>query len=147
MALTIGQACRTVRDRRRSVFTAGGLLAQPARPESGFRKYPTDAARRSFHPPVEGARVFAPGDQGTALPARGIGGDLRRGEGRAEAKIADIEQRIRHLLETKRALVRLTVACREKRPTSECPILEALEGGLNSCRKRIGGKENAGRKS
>lgn len=47
-------------------------------------------------------------------------------KGRADAKIADIEKKIRHLQEMKRALVTLTVACRKKKPTSECPILEAL---------------------
>jgi hypothetical protein len=56
-------------------------------------------------------------DQATTCP------EVKR---RAEAKIADIGKKIETLLEMKRALEKLTAACRKREPTGECPILEAL---------------------
>jgi MerR family mercuric resistance operon transcriptional regulator len=46
----------------------------------------------------------------------------------AEAKITDIEKRIRSLQRMKRALRKVTRSCSGSGPTSECPILEALDG-------------------
>ena len=46
---------------------------------------------------------------------------------RAEAKIAEIEEKILSLQGIKRALTRLVEACKGKGPTGECPILEALD--------------------
>jgi hypothetical protein len=56
-------------------------------------------------------------DQATTCP------EVRK---RAEAKIGDIEKKIETLLGMKRALEKLTAACRKREPTGECPILEAL---------------------
>ena len=47
---------------------------------------------------------------------------------RAEVKIEDIEQRIRTLQRMKRALAKLTKACSGRGKTSDCPILDALDG-------------------
>ncbi|WP_417387499.1 heavy metal-responsive transcriptional regulator [Gimesia sp.] len=46
---------------------------------------------------------------------------------KADAKVADIDGKIRSLQRMKKALVRLTKACGENVKTSECPILDALE--------------------
>ncbi len=46
---------------------------------------------------------------------------------RAEAKIADIEERIAQLDAMKRALAELVVQCRGEGPLSDCPILDALD--------------------
>lgn len=46
---------------------------------------------------------------------------------RAEAKLDNIEQKIRSLQRMKRALKKLTAACNGKGPVSECPILDSLE--------------------
>ena len=48
-------------------------------------------------------------------------------KGRAEAKIADIEQKVRTLQRMKKALVKLTKACSGSGSTTDCPILEALD--------------------
>ncbi len=45
----------------------------------------------------------------------------------AEIKIADIEERIRALLDMKNALMKLKVECNGRGPVGECPLLEALE--------------------
>ena len=46
---------------------------------------------------------------------------------RAEAKIADIEQRIRSLDAMKRTLRKITERCDGCGPLTECPILESLD--------------------
>ena len=48
-------------------------------------------------------------------------------EMRTEAKLADIDQKLRALRAMKRALVRLTAACVGRGPVSACPILESLD--------------------
>jgi MerR family mercuric resistance operon transcriptional regulator len=46
---------------------------------------------------------------------------------KAAAKIADVEQKIEALQRIRKALVKLTAVCRGRGPTSECPILDALD--------------------
>lgn len=46
---------------------------------------------------------------------------------RAEAKLADVEERIRSLGAIREALGSLIDECTERRPASECPILSALD--------------------
>jgi len=46
----------------------------------------------------------------------------------AEAKIEDVEERLRSLQRMRQALVKLTKACSGRGETSECPILDALDG-------------------
>ena len=47
---------------------------------------------------------------------------------RAQQKLANIHAKIQSLNRMKRGLERLASACRGRGPTSECPILEALDG-------------------
>jgi MerR family mercuric resistance operon transcriptional regulator len=46
---------------------------------------------------------------------------------RAEAKIADIEAKIRSLESMKKTLRKLTNACAGCGPVAECPILDSLD--------------------
>lgn len=45
----------------------------------------------------------------------------------AKMKIGDVEKKMADLARIKAALENLAKACRGKGPTSECPILEAIE--------------------
>jgi MerR family mercuric resistance operon transcriptional regulator len=131
MAFTIGQVARqcgvgveTIR-----FYERERLIAQPLRPESGFRKYPPDAVRWVRFIQRSKALGFSLREIRELLSLRVESAETCDAvRGRTEAKITDIEKKIRHLQEMKRALVKLTVACRGKRPTPECPILEALRG-------------------
>lgn len=132
MALTIGQVARqcgvgveTIR-----FYEREGLLVQPTRPETGFRNYPRDAVRSVHFIQRSKSLGFSLREIKELLSLR-VGSKTTCDSVRehAEAKIADIEKKIGHLQEMKRALVKLTVACRARRPTSECPILEALGEG------------------
>jgi MerR family transcriptional regulator, copper efflux regulator len=51
--------------------------------------------------------------------------DVRR---KAEAKIAGIDQKIRHLEAIREALVHMTATCAGRGPATNCSILEALNG-------------------
>ena len=131
MALhTIGQVARqsgvgveTVR-----FYEREGLIPQPPRPETGFRRYPPDAVSRIRFIQRSKELGFSLREIKELLSLR-VDSKTNCDEvrGRAEAKIADIDGKIRHLQEMKHALSRLTAACRGKGPTGECPILEALE--------------------
>jgi MerR family copper efflux transcriptional regulator len=47
----------------------------------------------------------------------------------ARAKIADVDAKLTELARIKGALERLARACRGSGPTSDCPILDAMEKG------------------
>ncbi len=129
MALTIGQVAARCRVGVETIrfYEREGLIAQPARPDSGFRTYPSDAVRLVRFIQRSKALGFSLRDIKELLSLR-VDSETTCDavRGRAETKIADIEGKIRHLQEMKRALVKLTAACRGKGPTGECPILEAL---------------------
>jgi MerR family mercuric resistance operon transcriptional regulator len=105
-----------------------GLIPEPPRNESGYKQYSQEHVRRI---------QFIKRAQGLGFSLKEISellslrvdprttcGDVKR---QAEAKIDDIKERIKALQEMEQALVKLTALCRGRGPTSECPILEALE--------------------
>ena len=124
-----------------------GLIPQPPRPESGFRRYPQDAVSRIRFIQRSKTLGFSLKEIKDLLSLR-VDSATSCGEvkNRAEEKIADIERKIHSLREMKKALEKLTAACRGKGPTAECPILDALgepdrtpTSGTTATRKR-GGK-------
>lgn len=105
-----------------------GLIPKPRRSDAGYRQYPSDAIKRIQF--IKHAK-----DLGFSLKeitellslrvnAKKTCGDVRK---IAEGKMQEIESKIRHLKKIKRALNTLAESCRGKGPTSECPILEALD--------------------
>ncbi len=104
-----------------------GLIRPPARRPSGYREYTPDVVvslrfiRRakelgfSLKEISELLRLEASED---ATPS-----DVR---GRAEAKLEDLEERIRSLQRMRRALRKLVESCPGKGPLSDCSILRAL---------------------
>lgn len=128
--MTIGQVARhagvgieTVR-----FYERQGLLDAPPRRASGYRQYSPDAIRRLQF--IRRAK-----DLGFSLQEIGELLSLRVNptttcsevKARAEAKIADIDAKLRDLQRMKAALGQLAVACSGQGPTSQCPILDALE--------------------
>ena len=127
--LTIGQVARraglgieTMR-----FYERRGLLEEPARKASRYRQYTEEVvARLGF---IRRAKELGFSLQEIAeLLALREGPDTTCGEvrERAEAKIADIEAKIRDLGGMRKALLKLTASCQGRGPVSECPILEAL---------------------
>ena len=128
-AYTIGQVARrsgvgveTVR-----FYEREGLIPQPPRPDSGFRRYPQDSVSRIRFIQRSKALGFSLREIKELLSLRVDSatscGEVKR---RAEEKVADIERKIHTLQEMKKALARMTAACRGRGPTGDCPILEAL---------------------
>jgi Cu(I)-responsive transcriptional regulator len=130
--LTIGalaRECGTSVDTIR-YYERERLLPKPQRAPSRFRLYePTAVARLRFIRQAK-ALGFSLEEVRELLALRvdrtKTCGDVRV---RARAKIGDIEARIDDLARMKAALARLASACAGSGPTSECPILDALEAG------------------
>ena len=105
-----------------------GLLPQPSRPMSGHRHYPATAAARIRFVKRAQRLGFSLREIEELLALRvdpeTTCGDVKA---RAEAKVDDIDGKIRSLREIKNALSRLVAACSGTGPSSACPIVEALE--------------------
>ena len=105
-----------------------GLLPKPPRKRSGYRQYPPDAVARVMF--IRSAK-----DLGftlkeiTALLELRVDPDKSCADVRAlaKAKIVDVEEKMADLARIRGALEKLAKACRGKGPTSECPILDAIE--------------------
>ena len=105
-----------------------GLLPRPSRRHSGYRQYTEDdLARVRF---IRRAKDlgFSLAEIAELLELRvdhlKTCADVRR---EADRKAGDIDRRIGELQRMRLALVEVAAACRGRGPTSECPILEALE--------------------
>ncbi len=129
-SLTIGKVARLAEVGVETIrfYERKGLIDEPPRRESGYRQYPEDTVHRlrSIRRAKELGFTLKEIKELLALriePATTCE-DIR---GRAEAKISDIEQKIRTLKSMKEALMKLTLACRGRGPVSECPVLEAME--------------------
>lgn len=128
--LTIGQVAKRTGVGVETIrfYEREGLLEEPDRRDSGYRQYGQEViARLRF---IRKAK-----DLGFTLKEIKELLSLRIDptitcadvKARAEAKIIDIENRISTLECMKAALVRITESCHGKGPTSQCPILEALD--------------------
>ena len=104
-----------------------GLIPPPARRPSGYRVYSPDVVLSLRF--IRRAKVLGfslkeiaellfleTGAEGTAADVKAL----------AEAKLADIEQRIRALQRMRRALRKATESCTGEGPTSSCSILQTL---------------------
>lgn len=105
-----------------------GLLPAPPRTAAGYRVFPREAARRLRFIKRAQELGFSLSEISEMLALRMKPGtkqaDMRT---RAEAKIADIEQKIESLQGMKKALRQLTERCEGCGPLAECPILESLD--------------------
>jgi len=109
-----------------------GLLAAPPRTAAGYRVFPSDAARRLRFIKRAQELGFSLTEISELLAIRVKPGtkqaDVRI---RAEAKITDIDQKIRTLQAMKKSLRLLTERCEGCGPLTECPILESLDQELS----------------
>src|SRR2546428_9672283 len=105
-----------------------GLLPKPPRTPAGYRTFDPEAVRRIRFIKQAQALGFSLKEIRALLALRvdprSSCGDVRK---RAEAKIVEIEAKVRMLLGMKKALGRLTAACAGRGRVSPCPILESLD--------------------
>ena len=129
-SLTIGRLAKQAGINLETVryYERRGLLPKPPRSASGYRLFPAEAARRLRFIRRAQELGFSLGEIRELLSLRMSAAarstDVRR---RAEAKIADIEAKIRSLDSIKRTLRKLTNACQGCGPIAACPILESLD--------------------
>jgi MerR family mercuric resistance operon transcriptional regulator len=128
-SLTIGRLARAVGVNLETVryYERRGLLPKPPRSGSGYRLFPAEAKRRLRFIRRAQELGFSLGEIRELLSLRvaptAKNADVRR---RAQAKITDIEAKIRSLQSMKKALRELTQTCSGCGPVRDCPILESL---------------------
>jgi len=109
-------------------YERDGLLPAPPRLASGYRLYTEDTVRRVKFIKRAQELGFTLDEIGELLTLR-VSEARSSAEVRsiAEAKITDIENKVRALQAMKKALVHLTDKCSGNGPATECPILESLD--------------------
>ncbi len=104
-----------------------GLLPKPPRSAAGYRLFSLAEVRRVRFIKRAQELGFSLKEIKELLALRVTPGttsaDVRK---RAEAKIADIEEKVQTLRAMQQALTRLTATCCGDGAISECPILESL---------------------
>jgi len=129
-ALTIGQLAtrsgvgvETIR-----FYERKGIIAQPARPADGYRKYDDQVAERIRFVQQAHELGFTLKEIKELLSLRvNPRMSCATVKERAEAKIVDVDAKIAALRRMKGALVKITRTCSGAGPTSECPILDYME--------------------
>ncbi len=128
--LTIGQVAQRVDVGIETIrfYEREGVLEKPDRSASGYRLYDENVVARLRFVGRAKELGFTLKEirelLGLRVDPTTTCADVKQ---RAEEKVSDIENKIRTLQRMKRALVKLTKECRNNGPTSECPILDALE--------------------
>lgn len=131
-SLTIGEVAKgadvgveTVR-----FYEREGLISPPPRRRSGYRQYPPETVRRVRFIRRAKALGFTLKEIAELLAMR-VDANTSCAQVRvlARAKISDIDERLAALQRVRDALERLARRCRGSGPTSECPILDALDDG------------------
>ena len=129
-ALKIGQLAQRAAVNLQTIryYERLGLLPEPPRLDSGYRDYP-DSAVRSVRFIKRAQEIgFSLAEIRELLSLRA---DERRERNEvraiAQAKLADIEDKMRTLEAMKAVLNRLTERCSGCGPMSECPILESID--------------------
>jgi|SRR5439155_18610294 len=129
-SLTIGHLAREVGINLETVryYVRQGLLPKPPRGASGYRLFPSEAARRLRFIQRAKELGFSLREIQELLSLR-VSPSTKSAEirARAEAKIADIEAKIKSLEAMKKTLRKLTKSCAGCGPVAECPILESLD--------------------
>jgi MerR family mercuric resistance operon transcriptional regulator len=129
-SLTIGHLAKEAGVNLETVryYERRGLLPTPPRSASGYRLFPSVAARRLRFIRRAQELGFSLSEIRELLSLRispnAKGADVRK---RAEAKIADIDAKIKSLESMKKTLRNLTKLCAGCGPIAECPILESLD--------------------
>src|SRR6516165_7382716 len=127
-ALTIGHLAREVGINLETVrfYERQGLLPRPPRNASGYRLFPGDAKRRLKFIKRAQELGFSLSEirelLALRMSRRTTSGEIRK---RTEAKIVDIEGKIRSLDSMRKSLVKLARSCGGCAPLSECPTLES----------------------
>ena len=128
--LSIGQAAKLAAVGVQTIryYEREGLLEEPPRGESGYRQYSPEAAVRIRFIRHVKELGFSLKEIKELLSLRAdSAADCAGVRERATAKVSEIEAKMQSLARMREVLLRLTATCTGTGPTSECPILEALD--------------------
>jgi len=150
-SLTIGQVARACGVGVETIrfYEREELVPQPPRPEVGFRRYPPETVKRVLFIQRSKALGFSLREIRDLLSLRvDSARSCNQVRKHAEAKVADIEEKIETLRGMRQALEKLVAACGSRSARGECPILEALEDGerIGPPVKKPGGHGKGARK-
>lgn len=141
--LTIGRLARLAKVNIETVryYERRGLIPEPLRRESGYRQYtPNFVERIRFikHAQEVGFTLKEISDLlSLRVDPTTTCGDIRL---RTEKKIAEVEGKIQALGKMKKALLALKTSCRGRGPSSECPILDALDDRKENSNLQVQGR-------
>lgn len=137
--LTIGQLARNVGVNVQTVryYERLNVLGPSARRPSGYRLYGHEEERRLRFIKNAQALGFTLREIAELLALRLAStarcGDVQK---KAEAKLVQVESKVRDLQVLARGLTSLIRACRVGQPTGHCPILMSLEEGTQAGTKK-----------
>ncbi|MDE2146560.1 MAG: Hg(II)-responsive transcriptional regulator [Burkholderiales bacterium] len=122
LAAEVGVNVETVR-----FYQRRGLLAEPARPPGGVRRYgPGDAARVRFVKSAQ--RVGFSLDEVAQLLQLEDGTGCGQARAIATQRLHDVRQRLADLQRIEAALAALVARCASARGRVACPLIGALQG-------------------
>lgn len=105
-----------------------GLLSRPKRLPSGYRQYSPDTVKRLLFIQQAKELGFSLKEISGLLSLRvNPSCSCKEVKNLAEEKVRDIKVRIQGMKKIERALTKLITSCQGQGPTSDCPILEALD--------------------
>ena len=129
-ALKVGEVARQAGVNLQTIhyYERRGLLPKPPRTASNYRVYAPEAVRRVQFIKRTQELGFTLKEIKELLSLRAAPrtrcGVVRN---RAEAKLRDIDDKVRTLQAMQKALTKLIGECSGKGPVTQCPILEALD--------------------
>ena len=123
LAKAVGVNVETLR-----YYERRGILPEPPRRESGYRIYPPSSVDRLHFVKSAQALGFTL-DEISELLALRVDEHANSGQVRqyAQNKVTQIDEKIAALQQMRSALADLIDQCHGEGPTSDCPILEAME--------------------
>ena len=104
-----------------------GLIPSPSRTAAGYRQYTEEYVERIRFVRRAQELGFTLQEINELLALRAdpeVSSSAVKKQ--AEAKIAEVEEKIRDLSRIKKALSRLITSCGQEQPSANCPIMEAL---------------------
>lgn len=126
--LTIGRLAQTAGVNLETVryYERRGLLPKPPRTQAGYRQFPPDTSQRLHFIKRAQELGFSLEEIRELLALRVERGNCADVRARAQAKIADIEKKMKALAAMKSTLRDLVKKC-EQGASAECMILASLE--------------------
>jgi len=127
--MTIGQVAKLAGIGIETIrfYEREGLIDEPPRRESGYREYSADIVTRLTFIKRAQELGFSLSEIAELLSLKlhpdASCVEVRK---RAEAKVTDIEAKIRDLQRMKKSLMGLIASCVGNKPVTECPILESF---------------------